>query len=229
MSGTYAAITEVSVQRSRNELESTLARYGATGFAYIMQSQVSIVAFEMRERRVMFRLTMPDPQSREIRFTATGKSRTPAQQKSAYEQLERERWRALNLVVKAKLESVESGIETFEEAFLPHIVLPNGQTYGQFAVPQIQYAYEQQEMPSMLPGVPTARRCRTEMKVRSFVRVKFKKLVVMKYHSGRIRRCEAVGVVITNKGIVLECCCGNSRKVQLVEKNTDNPNRRKTA
>src|SRR5690606_13034794 len=123
---------------------------------YMTQGPVSVIAFEMRERRVMFRLTMPDPASREIRFTATGKSWTPAQQQSAYEQLERPRWRALTLVVKAKLESVEPGIETFEEAFLPHIVLPNGQTYGQFAVPQIAWAYERQEMPPMLPGVPTA-------------------------------------------------------------------------
>jgi hypothetical protein len=156
MTGTYAAKTDVSVQRSRNELETTLKRYGATGFAYMTQGQVSIIAFEMRARRVMFRLTLPQMASREIRYTATGKVRTDAQQQSAFEQLERQRWRALNLVVKAKLESVESGIESFEEAFLPHIVLPNGQTYGQFAIPQITYAYERQEMPPMLPGVPTA-------------------------------------------------------------------------
>lgn len=30
MSGIYAAKTEVSVQRSRNELEATLKRYGAS-------------------------------------------------------------------------------------------------------------------------------------------------------------------------------------------------------
>jgi hypothetical protein len=156
MSGTYAAKTEVSVQKSRNELEWTLARYGATGFAYMTQGPVSIVAFEMCDRRVVFRLTMPDIISREIRYSATGKARPPAQQRTAYEQIERQRGRALNLVVKAKLESVESGIESFEEAFLTHIVLPNGQIYGQFAVPQIQFAYERQEMPPMLPGMATA-------------------------------------------------------------------------
>jgi hypothetical protein len=35
------------------------------------------------------------------------------------------------------------------------IVLSNGQTFGRFAVPQLQYAYKRQEMPPMLPGVPT--------------------------------------------------------------------------
>ena len=153
MSGTYAATTTVSVQKSRNELESTLKRYGATGFAYMTQGQVSIIAFEMRQRRVMFRLTIPDMMSDDVRLTPAGKVRTVAQREAAYEQIERQRWRALNLVVKAKLESVEAQIETFEEAFLPHLVLPNGQTYGQFAIPQIASAYERQEMPPMLPGV----------------------------------------------------------------------------
>ena len=45
----------------------------------------------------------------------------------------RRRWRALLLVIKAKLESVESGIETFEEAFASQIVLANGQTVGAVA------------------------------------------------------------------------------------------------
>lgn len=156
MSGTYAANTTVSVQKSRNELESTLKRYGATGFAYMTQGQVNIIAFEMRERRVMFRLTIPDMTDNEVRLTPAGKIRTVAQRQAAYEQIERQRWRALNLVVKAKLESVEAQIETFEEAFLPHLVLPNGQTYGQFAIPQIAAAYERQQMPPMLPGVPIA-------------------------------------------------------------------------
>jgi hypothetical protein len=58
----------------------------------------------------------------------------------------------MNLVVKAKLQSVESGIESFEEAFLLLIVVPN----GQLAIPQFHSAYERQEMPPMLPGVPAA-------------------------------------------------------------------------
>jgi hypothetical protein len=38
------------------------------------------------------------------------------------------RWRALVLAIKAKLESVQSKIETFEQAFYAHVVLPNGAT-----------------------------------------------------------------------------------------------------
>jgi len=59
----------------------------------------------------------------------------------AAEQACRQKWRALSLVVKAKLEAVESGITTFEDEFLAHIVLPNGQTVGEQALPRVREAY----------------------------------------------------------------------------------------
>ena len=68
----------------------------------------------------------------------------------AWEQAQRSAWRALNLVIKAKLESVKAGIFTFEQEFLPHILLPNGQTVGEFMVPQIETAYQGGQMPPLL-------------------------------------------------------------------------------
>lgn len=61
---------------------------------------------------------------------------------------------ALALVVKAKLEAVESGISTFEQEFMAHIVLPNGQTTGQWMIPQIEAAYKTGTMPALLPMLP---------------------------------------------------------------------------
>ena len=43
---------------------------------------------------------------------------------------------------KAKLEAVESGIATFEEEFMAHIVMPNGKTVGEMALPLIESAYK---------------------------------------------------------------------------------------
>ena len=43
----------------------------------------------------------------------------------------RRRWRCLLITIKAKLECIETGIETFEEAFLAHIVTETGQTIYQ--------------------------------------------------------------------------------------------------
>ncbi len=54
--------------------------------------------------------------------------------------------------MKSKLEAVDSGIVTFEEEFLAHIVLPDGTRTGAWAVPQIERAYETGEMPALLPA-----------------------------------------------------------------------------
>ncbi|MBI2798928.1 MAG: hypothetical protein HYX63_01375 [Gammaproteobacteria bacterium] len=67
------------------------------------------------------------------------------------QQAVRQRWRALNLVIKAKLEAVESGISVFEEEFLAHIVMPNNQRVGQWMLPQIAAAYSSGKMSPMLP------------------------------------------------------------------------------
>lgn len=69
----------------------------------------------------------------------------------AWEQGCRQRWRALALVIKAKLEAVESGITTFEEEFLAHIVMPDGMTVGNHVRPTIQAWYSGGQMRPLLP------------------------------------------------------------------------------
>lgn len=129
----YAAKTKVPTGQSRTELERILKRYNATGFMYGESQNQALIQFEIQNRRVRFHMPYPTKDERD------------------YEQSLRQRWRALVLCVKGKLEAVENGIETFEQAFLAHIVLPNGQTYGEFAIPQIDHAYEAKQMPPMLP------------------------------------------------------------------------------
>jgi hypothetical protein len=55
------------------------------------------------------------------------------------------------LVIKAKLEAVESGIACFEEEFMAHIVLPDGRTVGEHVIPGIAQAYETGNVPALLP------------------------------------------------------------------------------
>lgn len=147
----YAANTDVSSDRSRSEIERTLQRYGATAFMYGWNGNVALIQFEMGNRRIKFQLKMPDRTSDEFTLTETGKQRADTQIEKAYEQATRQRWRALALVIKAKLEAVESGISEFEEEFLAHIVLPNGQTIGEYSIPQIAQVYETGEMQPLLP------------------------------------------------------------------------------
>lgn len=147
----YAQSTEVSADRSRSEIEKTLIRYGASGFAYGWQGANAIIMFEMSGRRIRFNLPMPDKMSREFTHTPNrGSKRSPEEQQRAWEQATRQRWRALALAVKAKLEAVEAGITSFEEEFMSHIVLPNGSTVGAWMQPQIENAYKGGKMPPLL-------------------------------------------------------------------------------
>ena len=59
---TYARNTTVSAIRTRNEIEETLERYGADGFAYATQGNLATVIFAMENRRIRFVLELPDPQ-----------------------------------------------------------------------------------------------------------------------------------------------------------------------
>lgn len=147
----YAEQTTVSAEKSRAEIEATLARYGADQFMYGWDADRAVIAFRMNGRQVRFLLPMPDKASREFTHTpGKGLARRPEDVHKAWEQATRQRWRALALVVKAKLEAVEAGITEFEDEFLAHIVLPNGSTLGQWARPQIAQAYETGAMPSSL-------------------------------------------------------------------------------
>jgi len=138
----YATNTDVSSDRSRAEIEKTLQRYGADRFAYMTERTAATIAFEAHGLRIRFHLPMPDPMDKAFVMTPGGKrTRTAPQTYAAWEQACRQKWRALALVVKAKLEAVESGITTFEDEFLAHIVLPNGQTVGQQALPKVREAY----------------------------------------------------------------------------------------
>jgi len=147
----YASNTTVSSDQSRSEIERTLQRYGANKFGYLWEGKASVIVFEMNGRRIKFVLPMPARDDPKYGKTPTGRvKRNQEAHFKAWEQDCRSRWRALLLCIKAKLESVESDIESFEEAFLPHIVLPNGQTAGEHLIPQIADIYQTRKMPKML-------------------------------------------------------------------------------
>lgn len=156
MTARYAANTQVPLDRSRAEIERTLTRYGATSFGYMSGATESVIVFEIDARRVMFRMPMPERFSRQFTHTdERGVRRKPETAQEIYEQALRQRWRALALVIKAKLEAVQAGITTVEQEFLAHIVLPDGHTtVGQWLAPQLAEAYAGSNMPALIsvPG-----------------------------------------------------------------------------
>lgn len=153
----YAQKTTVPVERSRNEIEATLTRYGAQQFMYGWDAGGAMIAFVVatedgQKRTVRFHLPLPSRD--EHRFTHHSRGRrTASAAEGEWEQACRQRWRALALVVKAKLEAVESGIATFEDEFLAYIALPSGETVGNWLRPQLEVAYDPDRglMPTGLP------------------------------------------------------------------------------
>lgn len=130
---TYAVRTKVSAEQTKAEIERTLKRYGARAFGLYSEPDRAVIVFEARDRRIRFDLPLPA-------------GNTDKELKVA-----RSKWRALLLCIKAKLESVESKIETFEEAFLAHVIMPDGRTVAEHTRPRIASAYESGEVQPLLP------------------------------------------------------------------------------
>lgn len=153
MSVTYAAATNVSVDRSKTDIERILRRYGADSFAFGWDKDKAMIGFTMRGRQIRFTLPMPDAKSIMFTRTDSGRQRSPAAIETAYEQAVRSRWRALMLVIKAKLEAVNSGIVTFEDEWSMFTVLPDGVTVRDYVTPAIDEAYRTGHIPPLVPGM----------------------------------------------------------------------------
>lgn len=141
----YAHRTAVPVDRTRSEIEHLLEKHGARSFVYGTTDGQALLAFEMRDRRLRFIVPMP----------STNKTRSNESQVKAET---RRRYRALLLVLKAKLEAVESQIVTFDEEFLAHIVVEGNSTVGDRMIPQLNQAIADGRMatlpPLLGPGAP---------------------------------------------------------------------------
>lgn len=129
----FASTTSVPVARTQDEIRNLLLKYGATGFMFGQGQGQALVMFEMKSRRIKFILPLPK--------NLNSKSE---------QQLERTRWRCLLLAIKAKLECASTGITTFEQEFMAHIVMPNGLTVAENITTQIDSAYKSGQMPPLL-------------------------------------------------------------------------------
>jgi hypothetical protein len=151
----YADKTEVPVAKTRAELEDLLSRHGATSTAIFNSRTHAAIAFEMHERRILMKLPLPNPDAREFTHATQGargeQPRSAEGAKQAHDKACRQKWRALFLAVKAKLVSVAEGVETFEEAFMAHVVMPDGQTVADLVRPRIASAYAENKMVPLLP------------------------------------------------------------------------------
>lgn len=152
----YAKKTEVSVEQTEAEIKKLLKKHKATAIVTGTDSRQAMVMCEIAGWRLRFSIPAPDPadyQKQKINQHSTTR-RTPAQIEAAVDQAWRAKWRLLLLLLKAKLELIESGATVIEQEFLAYIVLPNNQTAGEWLEPQLQSAYRSGKMPPFLPGAP---------------------------------------------------------------------------
>ena len=106
----------------------------------------------MADRQIRFILPLPSKDEKQFWYTPERRNkRSDEQAYAAWEQACRSKWRSLFLIIKAKLEAVESGISTVEREFFYDIVLPDGKTVGEWMAPQLEAAYESGKMPPLLP------------------------------------------------------------------------------
>lgn len=147
----YANKTNVGASRSVGEIERILNRYGADQFVFGRDDSSSRAFIGFRIRNISIKIAIPLPDKKDFQKTETGRERTTIQAHAAWDQAYRQRWRAMALVIKAKLEAAESGITTIEQEFLAHILLPNNQTVADWLYPQLEIISQKGKMPALLP------------------------------------------------------------------------------
>lgn len=159
---TYAKGTSVSVERSRAELGSILARYGAKNYVVGSDDDAGLahIGFALEGHRV--RLSIPLPKFDDF-ATHVDRGRkivvpsTPERQRKDFEQACRERWRAAVLMTKSKLELVQLGCSSFEREFLADVLLPDGRTVHEALREPLRSAEITGRMPRYLLGPATER------------------------------------------------------------------------
>lgn len=148
----YASKTKVPIDRSQAEIKNILYRYGAGQYVCAEDwdgGNQAAIGFSYRGLSVRMTLKMPAPS--EFALTPSGLERAAGARDKEHSQACRQRWRALVLSVKAKLEAVDSGISTFEQEFLPYLVVSGGKTVGERVLPEITRAISTGEIPKLLP------------------------------------------------------------------------------
>lgn len=149
LAGRYGAYTDVAVDKSKREIEALLRRHGATHYGTGWDETHDKLQFAMHGQTIRFVIPRPDPKDPIFTHDRAGRVRASSHRQRLIEQADRQRWRALYLVIRAKIEAVEAGIAIFEQEFLAFIVGPEDLTIGDILVPRIQAGSAWKLLPAM--------------------------------------------------------------------------------
>lgn len=141
----YAKGTIVSVEKTRLEIERVLRGIGASTIVVQTSASHARIGFEAKGRRLLFSLTLPNRTDPKFTNVDRWRKRAVSVADKLHDAECRRLWRALLLVIKAKIEAVASGIESFDQAFLANIVVPTGsgtKTVGEHIAGALAASYE---------------------------------------------------------------------------------------
>jgi len=131
----YAQDTKVPAGITKDEIEKLLRKGGASNIYSGFDEDRKLITLGFRIDGRHYKLTS---------------STDRPTRRCDEQQIEREAWRVLLLLLKAKLEVIAAGGTTFESEFLANLLLPDGSTVGEDVLPKVAIAYETSIMPNLL-------------------------------------------------------------------------------
>ncbi len=129
------------VARSQEDIRRILSKYGADGVQFSEDWKAMLLDIRFLytvgkiQHSVVFRVPIPKAEL----CSPGGRSRSSSARQKLQEQYERGIWRAVFWAIKSRMESVEFGIETFQEAFLSHFEIPGSdKQIGEVLIPRLE-------------------------------------------------------------------------------------------
>ena len=132
MTKRYAEGTPVTVERSRGEIGGILASHGVERMGWTTSPEGDDLLFELAGHRFRFQIIKPDEAEVRRLYANLYAPQVDWPAKVAAEW--RRRWRANVLLLKAKLEFIDSGDTTLERELLPYMLTAGGQTVAELVV-----------------------------------------------------------------------------------------------
>lgn len=150
----FAEGTTVPINNTKLEIMDLVQKHtGSEAITLTIQGRPT-ATFTKDGRLYKFDVPAVDPKDRYVTHTPTGRPRSGEALQAAVEAEERRLWRALLLVLKAKFEILRAVPVTFEQEFLPNLVLPNRITVEEHFTPLIERAINQGQLPSSMLALP---------------------------------------------------------------------------
>ncbi|MCA4133382.1 hypothetical protein [Arthrobacter sp. M4] len=119
MRSNYVRGASITASASQAEIQDMLSDFGAVGLRCIREDGRATIAFRSGGQQFRMILVLPRSADEELQKRSTGHAlKTP-------QETARQRWRALSVLIRAKLDAVASGIVSFDQEFMAYRLPPH--------------------------------------------------------------------------------------------------------